>query len=147
MFFFSSRRRHTRWPRDWSSDVCSSDLLDGELISDRAAFNTAALTGESKPMSREAGEEIWAGSINQESPVKIRVTSRYQDSRLSNILNLVQEASQRKAPTQRFMTKFARIYTPIVVWLAVALTFLPYFFVESYLFEEWFYRALIFIVI
>src|SRR5690625_4045483 len=121
--------------------------LDGELISDRAAFNTAALTGESKPMSREAGEEIWAGSINQESPVKIRVTSRYQDSRLSNILNLVQEASQRKAPTQRFMTKFARIYTPIVVWLAVALTFLPYFFVESYLFEEWFYRALIFLVI
>src|SRR5690625_2912248 len=98
-------------------------------------------------MSREAGEEIWAGSINQESPVKIRVTSRYQDSRLSNILNLVQEASQRKAPTQRFMTKFARIYTPIVVWLAVALTFLPYFFVESYLFEEWFYRALIFLVI
>ena len=121
--------------------------LDGELISDYAAFNTAALTGESRPMSRETGEEIWAGSINQDTPARIRVTRRYQDSRLSNILDLVQEASRRKAPTQRFMAKFARVYTPIVVWLAVALTFLPYFFVESYLFEEWFYRALIFLVI
>lgn len=121
--------------------------LDGELISGSASFNTAALTGESRPMSLGEGDEIWAGSINQESPARIKVTSRYQDSRLSNILSLVQEASQRKAPTQRFMTKFARVYTPIVVWLAVALTFLPYFFAESYLFEEWFYRALIFLVI
>src|SRR5699024_3446457 len=121
--------------------------LDGELLTEKASFNTAALTGESKPMSRESGEEVWAGSINQDRPVRIKVTSGYEDTKLSNILTMVQEASQRKAPTQRFMTKFAKIYTPIVVWLAVALTFVPYLVVENYIFQEWFYRALIFLVV
>lgn len=121
--------------------------LDGELLTERAAFNTAALTGESKPMRRESGQEIWAGSINQENPVRIKVTSNYEDTKLSHILTMVQKASQRKAPTQRFMTKFASVYTPAVVWLAVALTFLPYLFVENYVFQDWFYRALIFLVV
>lgn len=121
--------------------------LDGELLTDRASFNTAALTGESKPMTRIAGEEVWAGSVNELVPVRIKVTKGYEDSRLSDILNMVQEASQRKAPTQRFMTRFAKVYTPIVVWLAVALTFFPWLFVEQYLFEDWFYRALIFLVV
>ncbi|MDR9418526.1 heavy metal translocating P-type ATPase [Gracilimonas sp.] len=121
--------------------------LDGELLTKRASFNTAALTGESKPMSRNAGEEVWAGSVNELIPVRIKVTKGYEDSRLSDILNMVQEASQRKAPTQRFMTRFAKVYTPIVVWLAIALTFLPWLFVEAYVFEEWFYRALIFLVV
>jgi Cd2+/Zn2+-exporting ATPase len=121
--------------------------LDGELLTNRASFNTAALTGESKPISRNAGEEVWAGSVNELVPVRIKVTKRYEDSRLSDILNMVQEASQRKAPTQRFMTKFAKVYTPIVVWLAVALTFVPWLLVEPYIFEEWFYRALIFLVV
>jgi Cd2+/Zn2+-exporting ATPase len=121
--------------------------LDGELLTESAAFNTAALTGESKPMNRKAGEEIWAGSINQNRPVRIKVTSDYKDTKLSNILTMVREASKRKAPTERFMTRFAKVYTPIVVWLAVALTFLPYLFVESYIFQDWFYRALIFLVV
>lgn len=121
--------------------------LDGELLTEKASFNTAALTGESKPMSRESGEEVWAGSINQDRPVRIKVTSGYEDTKLSNILTMVQEASKRKAPTQRFMTRFASIYTPIVVWLAVALTFVPYFVVENYVFQDWFYRALIFLVV
>lgn len=121
--------------------------LDGELLTNRASFNTAALTGESKPMSRNAGEEVWAGSVNELVPVRIKVTKGYEDSRLSDILNMVQEASQRKAPTQRFMTRFAKVYTPIVVWLAAALTFLPWLFVEPYIFEDWFYRALIFLVV
>ncbi|SMO47312.1 heavy metal translocating P-type ATPase [Fodinibius sediminis] len=121
--------------------------LDGELLDDRASFNTAALTGESRPMSRRRGEEIWAGSINLQSPVRIKVTNGYEDTKLSKILTMVQEATQRKAPTQRFMTKLAKVYTPTVVWLAAALTFLPYFFVETYLFREWFYRALIFLVV
>lgn len=121
--------------------------LDGELLTERAAFNTSALTGESKPMNRKAGEDIWAGSINQENPVRIKVTSGYEDTKLSKILEMVQEASKRKAPTQRFMTRFAKVYTPIVVWLAVALTFLPYVFVENYVFQDWFYRALIFLVV
>ncbi|TYP93569.1 Cd2+/Zn2+-exporting ATPase [Fodinibius salinus] len=121
--------------------------LDGELITENASFNTAALTGESKPMSRESGEEVWAGSINKDRPVRIKVTSGYEDTKLSNILTMVQEASKRKAPTQRFMTRVASIYTPIVVWLAVALTFVPYLVVENYVFQDWFYRALIFLVV
>lgn len=121
--------------------------LDGELLTKKTSFNTAALTGESKPMSREAGEEIWAGSINQDTPVRIRVTSNYEDTKLSNILNMVREAAKRKAPTERFMTKFAKVYTPIVVWMAAALTFVPYLFVENYVFQDWFYRALIFLVV
>src|SRR5699024_9914364 len=121
--------------------------LDGELLTEKASFDTAVLTGESKPMSRMAGEEIWAGSMNRDRPVRIKVTSGYRDTKLYNILALVQEAAQRKAPTQKFITRFAKIYTPIVVWLAVALTFLPYLFVESYIFQDWFYRALIFLVV
>ncbi|TYP94952.1 Cd2+/Zn2+-exporting ATPase [Fodinibius salinus] len=121
--------------------------LDGKLLTETASFNTAALTGESKPMSRDLGDEVWAGSINQDRPVRIKVTSGYEDTKLSNILTMVQEATKRKAPTQRFMTKFASIYTPIVVWLAVALTLVPYLVVENYVFQDWFYRALIFLVV
>lgn len=121
--------------------------LDGELITDHASFNTAALTGESKPMTINSGEEVWAGSINQDTAVRIKVTNSFKDTKLSNILNMVQEASKRKAPTQRFITRFAKVYTPIVVWLAVAITFLPYLFIEPYVFQEWFYRALIFLVV
>jgi len=121
--------------------------LDGELVTDEAAFNTAALTGESKPMSRKSGEEIWAGSINQDSPVRIRVTQGYQDTKLANILSLVREASKRKAPTQRFISKFAKVYTPTIVWLAVAIVFAPWLFVSHYVFQDWLYRALIFLVV
>lgn len=121
--------------------------LDGELITEEAAFNTAALTGESKPMNRKAGEEIWAGSINQDSPVRIRVTQGYKDTKLANILSMVREASKRKAPTQRFISKFANVYTPAVVWLAVAITFGPWLFVNHYIFQDWLYRALIFLVV
>ncbi|WP_421773169.1 heavy metal translocating P-type ATPase [Gracilimonas sp.] len=121
--------------------------LDGELLSEKASFNTAALTGESKPVNLTNGEEVWAGSINQDTLVRIRVTSGFKDTKLSHILEMVQEASQRKAPTQRFMTKFAKVYTPIVVWLAVAVTFVPYLFVEQYVFQDWFYKALVFLVV
>jgi Cd2+/Zn2+-exporting ATPase len=121
--------------------------LDGILLSDYASLNTAALTGESKPMTRESGEEVWAGSINQDKPLRIRVSSKFKDTKLASILDMVQEAAQRKAPTQRFITKFAAVYTPIVVWLAVALTFAPYLVVDNYVFQEWFYRALIFLVV
>jgi Cd2+/Zn2+-exporting ATPase len=121
--------------------------LDGTLITEKASFNTAAITGESKPMSCRAGDEVWAGSINQDKPVRIAVTNSYEDSKLANILTLVQEASKRKAPTQRFMTRFAKIYTPLMVWLAAALIFVPYLVVDNYVFQDWFYRALIFLVV
>ena len=121
--------------------------LDGELISEKATFNTAALTGESAPDRKYRGETVLAGMINLENLSTIKVTSRFEDSKLSNILKMVQEAATRKAKTQRFISRFAKVYTPIVVFLAVALTLLPYFFVETYVFEEWLYRALVFLVI
>jgi len=121
--------------------------LDGELLSDKAAFNTAALTGESKPDTKLKGETVLAGMINLNTVVEVKVTTAYTDSKLSKILEMVQNATNKKAPTELFIRKFAKIYTPIVVFLAVGITLLPYFFVENYIFSDWLYRALIFLVI
>ncbi|WP_417429857.1 heavy metal translocating P-type ATPase [Halpernia sp.] len=121
--------------------------LDGELISERASFNTAALTGESKPDSKKKGDPVFAGMINLNSVSEVVITKKYNDSKLSKILELVQNASSQKAPTELFIKKFAKIYTPIVVYLSIAITFLPYFFVADYEFRNWLYRALVFLVI
>ena len=121
--------------------------LDGELLSDKSAFNTAALTGESKPDSKVKGDKVFAGMINLNTLSEIRVTALFTDSKLSKILEMVQDATARKSQTQLFISKFARIYTPIVFALAVAVCLAPYFFVSVYDFNEWFYRALVFLVI
>lgn len=121
--------------------------LDGELLSETASFNTAALTGESKPDTKEKGETVLAGMINLNTVSQIKVTTAYTDSKLSKILELVQNATAQKAPTELFIRKFAKIYTPIVVLLAVLITLLPYFFAENYEFSKWLYRALVFLVI
>ncbi|MFY1047523.1 heavy metal translocating P-type ATPase [Chryseobacterium sp. GP-SGM7] len=121
--------------------------LDGELISESASFNTAALTGESKPDTKSKGESVLAGMINLQTIAQVKVTTAYEDSKLSKILELVQNATAQKAPTELFIRKFARIYTPIVVALAVLICFLPYFFADDYTFRDWLYRALIFLVI
>ncbi len=121
--------------------------LDGILISDKASFNTAALTGESKPDSKTKDETVLAGMINLNTVAEVKVTTAYQDSKLSKILELVQNTTAQKAPTELFIRKFAKIYTPIVVLLAVLITILPYFFVEDYVFSNWLYRALVFLVI
>ncbi|WP_306429371.1 HAD-IC family P-type ATPase [Sphingobacterium sp. E70] len=121
--------------------------LDGELISDTASFNTAALTGESKPDTKTKGEVVLAGMINMNTVSLVKVTTAYQDSKLSKILELVQNATSQKAPTELFIRKFAKIYTPIVVLLAIAICLLPYFFVGQYVFSDWLYRALVFLVI
>ncbi len=121
--------------------------LDGILISDSATFNTSALTGESKPDTKYKGEAVLAGMINQQTIAQVQVTTKYSDSKLSRILEMVQEATSRKAPTELFISKFAKVYTPIVVYLAVAICFLPWLFTENYVFTDWLYRALIFLVI
>ena len=121
--------------------------LDGELISETASFNTATLTGESKPDTKAKGETVLAGMINLNSVAQIKVTTAYTDSKLSKILELVQNATAQKAPTELFIRKFAKIYTPIVVALAILITVLPYFFVDNYVFSQWLYRALVFLVI
>jgi len=99
--------------------------LDGVLLSETASFNTAALTGESKPDTKAKGETVLAGMINLNTVAQIEVTTAYTDSKLSKILELVQNATSQKAPTELFIRKFAKIYTPIVVLLAVAICLCP----------------------
>ncbi|WP_294250867.1 heavy metal translocating P-type ATPase [uncultured Chryseobacterium sp.] len=121
--------------------------LDGELLSETASFNTAALTGESKPDTKTKGAAVLAGMINLNTVSQVKVTAAYKDSKLSRILEMVQNATSQKAPTELFIRKFAKIYTPIVVFLAIGITLLPYFFVGNYEFRDWLYRALVFLVI
>lgn len=121
--------------------------LDGELLSENASFNTAALTGESKPDTKYKGEAILAGMINLNTVAEVKVNALFKDSKLSKILEMVQDATARKSQTQLFISRFAKVYTPIVFFLAVALCFVPYFFVADYNFQTWFYRALVFLVI
>ncbi|MDD3722147.1 MAG: heavy metal translocating P-type ATPase [Lutibacter sp.] len=122
--------------------------LDGELISNDAVLNTAALTGESAPDTKMKGEKVLAGMINLSKVIEVKVTSKFEDTKLSKILKLVQEAVGRKAKTQLLVSRLAKIYTPIVFWLAIALVIVPYFFLgDAYIFQMWFQRALIFLVI
>ncbi len=121
--------------------------LDGELISETASFNTAALTGESKPDTKAKGETVLAGMINLNTVAQVKVTTAYTDSKLSKILELVRNATAQKAPTELFIRKFAKIYTPIVVLLAVLICIIPMLFVENYVFSQWLYRTLVFLVI
>ena len=121
--------------------------LDGELNSDAGTFNTAALTGESKPDTKRKGEQVLAGMINLDKVSEIKVKSLFKDSKLSKILEMVQDATARKSQTQLFISRFAKIYTPIVFALAVAVCLVPYFFTDPYIFNVWFYRALVFLVI
>lgn len=122
--------------------------LDGELISNEAILNTAALTGESAPYNKIKGEHILAGMVNLTKVIEIQVTSKYEDTKLSKILKLVQEAVGRKAKTQLLVSRLAKIYTPIVFWFAIALIIIPYLFLgDAYEFQIWFQRALIFLVI
>lgn len=121
--------------------------LDGKLMSNKASLNAAAITGESKPQSLLKGENVLAGSINLESVIEVKVDKLYNDSSVAKILDLVQNATAKKAKTELLIRRLAKIYTPIVVYLAIAICILPYFFVESYQFQDWLYRALVFLVI
>ena len=122
--------------------------LDGVLISDDAVLNTATLTGESTPDTKIKGGKVLAGMVNLNKVIEIEVTSKFEDTKLSKILKLVQEAVGRKAKTQLLVSRLAKIYTPIVFWLAIGLVVIPYFFLgDAYVFQNWFHRALIFLVI
>lgn len=121
--------------------------LDGKLYRSRGSFNTSALTGESVPKSINDGETVLAGMINLDNVIEVVVDKLYHDSSLAKILELVQHASSRKAKTELLIRKFARIYTPAVFFLALCFALLPYFFVSGYNFNEWFYKALVFLVI
>lgn len=121
--------------------------LDGILISEKAILNTAALTGESKPTVVFKNGRTLAGSINLENVVELKVDKLFNESSIARILHLVQNATSRKSKTELLIRRLAKIYTPIVTYLALAICFLPYFFVSEYIFSDWLYRALIFLVI
>lgn len=121
--------------------------LDGELVSDKGVFNTAAMTGESKPDSKVKGDSVLAGMINLNTVTEVKVSALFKDSKLSRILEMVQDATARKSKTQLFISRFAKVYTPIVFALAVLVVGLPYFFADHYVFTEWLYRGLVFLVI
>lgn len=120
--------------------------MDGTIVSGVSMVNQAPLTGESVPVEKNKGDVAYAGTINESGTLEINVTKAFEDSKVSQIIKLVEEAQQNKAPSERFVDNFARIYTPVVFAIAI-LTFLvpPLFMGGSW--NEWFYRALVLLVI
>lgn len=121
--------------------------LDGVILDGESLIDTSALTGESVPKNMKKDNEILSGMINKTGLLTVKVTKTFENSTVSKILDLVQNASNKKAHTEKFITKFARIYTPIVVLLAVLIVAIPTLFIKSAVFSEWLYKALVFLVI
>ena len=121
--------------------------LDGIIVEGKSMVDTSALTGESVPREVEVGSNVLAGFINTNGLLNVEVSKGFGESTVSKILELVENASGNKAPTENFITKFARYYTPVVVFTAVGLAVLPPLFIETATFSQWLYRALIFLVI
>ncbi|WP_447300812.1 heavy metal translocating P-type ATPase [Enterococcus faecium] len=121
--------------------------LDGTIIEGESLVDTSALTGESVPKSVYVGETVLSGFINKNKPFLVQVEKSYENSTISKLLELVENASSKKAPAENFITKFARYYTPVIVGLAVLLAVLPPLVVSGAAFSEWIYRALTFLVI
>ena len=121
--------------------------LDGVVLSGESFLDTSALTGESVPREIKAGDEILSGEINNSGVLKVRVTKEYGESTVARILELVENASNKKAPTEKFITKFSKIYTPIVVLVAVLVAIIPPIFIKGAVFSEWLYKALSLLVV
>jgi len=121
--------------------------LDGRIIDGSSMADTSALTGESVPRELGPGDEILAGFINKNGALTVEVTKAFGESTVSRILDMVQNASSKKSPTENFITKFARYYTPIVVFSALALGFIPPLVLPGEALSDWIYRALIFLVV
>lgn len=121
--------------------------LDGIVVDGSSMIDTTTLTGESIPRKLKAGDEILSGCVNINGILTVKVTKEFGDSTVSKILDLVENASSKKAPTENFITKFARYYTPIVVFTALGLAVIPPIIIKGALFTDWLYRALIFLVV
>lgn len=121
--------------------------LDGRVVEGYSMTDTSALTGESMPREVNAGDSVLGGFVNKNGLLTIKVTKRYGESTLAKILNLVENASNRKAQTENFITKFARYYTPAIVVAATAIAFVPPLIITETSFSEWIYRALVFLVV
>ena len=121
--------------------------LDGEILSGSSQVDTSALTGESVPRTVREGEAILAGAINQMGSLTVRVTKLFAESSIAKILDLVENASSKKAPTEKFITRFASYYTPVVVFLSLAVAILPPLLIPGESSQLWVYRALVLLVI
>lgn len=121
--------------------------LDGKVVEGKSMVDTSALTGESVPRGVEPGSEVLSGFINKNGLLTVEVTKSFGESTVSKILDLVQNASSKKAPTENFISKFARYYTPFVVVVALLLALVPPLVISGATFSEWIYRALVFLVI
>lgn len=121
--------------------------LDGVVLSGEATLDVSALTGESLPKEVEAKDDVLAGSINKSGLLKIKVTKSFGESTVSKILDLVENAGNKKSPTEKFITKFARYYTPVVVFSALALAIILPLVISGESFSPWISRALIFLVV
>lgn len=121
--------------------------LDGIVTEGKSMLDTSALTGESVPREVTEGNEVLSGSINKNGLLSIKVTKKFGESTVSKILDLVQNAAAKKAPTENFITRFARYYTPVVVFTAAALAVIPPLIVPGAAFSDWFGRALVFLVV
>ncbi len=121
--------------------------LDGIVAEGSSAVDMSALTGESAPFDASEGSSVLSGSINKNGLLTIKVTKAYSESTVSKILNLVENASKNKSKTESFITKFAKYYTPFVVFAAAALAVLPPLLISGALFSDWIYRALVFLVV
>ena len=120
--------------------------LDGIVINGESSVNQAAITGESMPVHKKTGDSVYAGTLNEYGYLEIRVSKRSQDTVLSKIVRLVEEAERKKSPTEKFVDKFARYYTPAVIFLAVGVAVIPSL-VFGKPFDEWLYKALVLLVI
>jgi Cd2+/Zn2+-exporting ATPase len=121
--------------------------LDGEILEGNSQVDTSALTGESMPRSVKSGDPLLAGMINQSGLLTIRVTKLFGESSIAKVLDLVENASSKKASTEKFITKLARYYTPVVVFLSLAVALLPPLLIPGANRSEWIYRALVLLVI
>lgn len=121
--------------------------IDGIIVNGSSAFDTSALTGEAIPVEAEENSEILSGSVNLTSVVEIKASKKYEDSTIAKILEMVENASGRKADAEKFITKFARVYTPIVVAAAALLVLVPSVITGFSQFSTWLYRGLLFLVI
>ena len=121
--------------------------LDGVIIDGKSSLDTKALTGEALPREVNSGDEILSGCINLSGVIKVKVTKAFEESTVSKILDLVQNASSKKSKSENFITKFARFYTPVVVIIAVILAIIPPLFTQGAEFSDWIYRALSFLVV
>ena len=121
--------------------------LDGVVIEGESFIDTSVLTGESVPRKIVPNDEILSGGINTSGLLKVKVTKKFGESTVSRILEMVENAASKKADTEKFITKFAKVYTPIVVVLAILIAVIPSIFIKDALFSTWLYRSLVFLVV